>query len=318
MLKIVSIVGLVVALSFLSVPIVRAQDTDGITVHCVIVTPADPRFFSCDDQHATIQDAINHAEPGETVLVGAGTYAEQLVITKPLILEGAGSTLTSIKPTIVVANTTSLFSGAPIAAIVLVDGTTSVAVTDLTVDGSPAGLAFACSPGYVGIFYRASSGAIQDTHVTNIHHPAAPGCQAVLGIFVQSGNGGPGLNSSVAILQNVVDVYGKNGITANEPGTFVSVTNNLPKTVFRLVLERGDWCQETLFRATSISQQISWLAACSSSMPVAASGEPRAIRILRMNKTLAQEAWAPRPIRLSTNKQTNRDQNLFCTRGARC
>jgi len=227
MLKIVSIVGLVVALSFLSVPIVRAQDTDGITVHCVIVTPADPRFFSCDDQHATIQDAINHAEPGETVLVGAGTYAEQLVITKPLILEGAGSTLTSIKPTIVVANTTSLFSGAPIAAIVLVDGTTSVAVTDLTVDGSPAGLAFACSPGYVGIFYRASSGAIQDTHVTNIHHPAAPGCQAVLGIFVQSGNGGPGLNSSVAILQNVVDVYGKNGITANEPGTFVSVTNNI-------------------------------------------------------------------------------------------
>jgi len=227
MLKIVSIVGLVVALSFLSVPIVHAQDTDGITVHCVIVTPADPRFFSCDDQHVTIQDAINHAEPGETVLVGAGTYPEQLVITKPLILEGAGSTLTSIKPTIVVANTTSLFSGAPIAAIVLVDGTTSVAVTDLTVDGSPAGLAFACSPGYVGIFYRASSGAIQDTHVTNIHHPAAPGCQAVLGIFVQSGNGGPGLNSSVAILQNVVDVYGKNGITANEPGTFVSVTNNI-------------------------------------------------------------------------------------------
>src|SRR5256885_11971577 len=100
MLKIVSIVGLVVALSFLSVPIVHAQDTDGITVHCVIVTPPDPRFFSCDDQHVTIQDAINHAEPGETVLVGAGTYAEQLVITKPLILEGAGSTLTSIKPTI--------------------------------------------------------------------------------------------------------------------------------------------------------------------------------------------------------------------------
>src|SRR3989454_8891401 len=227
MLKIVSIVGLVVALSFLSVPIVRAQDTDGITVHCVIVTPADPRFFSCDDQHVTIQDAINHAEPGETVLVGAGTYPEQLVITKPLILEGAGSTLTSIKPTIVVANTTSLFSGAPIAAIVLVDGTTSVAVTDLTVDGSPAGLAFACSPGYVGIFYRAASGAIQDTRVTNIHHPATPGCQAVLGIFVQSANGSPGLNSNVAIVNNVVDNYGKNGMTANEPGTFVTVSNNM-------------------------------------------------------------------------------------------
>src|SRR5204862_7297719 len=85
----------------------------------------------------------------------------------------------------------------------------------------------ACSPCYVGIFFRASSGAIEDTHVTNIHHPLASGCQAVLGIFVQSGNGGPGLNSHVAILSNMVDNYGKNGITANEPGTFVTVSSNV-------------------------------------------------------------------------------------------
>jgi hypothetical protein len=100
-------------------------------------------------------------------------------------------------------------------------------VTDFTVDGFPAGSTFACSPGYVGIFYRGAAGVIKDTHVTNIHHPLAPGCQAVLGIFVQSGNGGPGLNSNVAILDNMVDVYGKNGITANEPGTFVTVGNNV-------------------------------------------------------------------------------------------
>ena len=124
------------------------------------------------------------------------------------------------------ANSTSLASGAPIAAILLVDGATGVAVTDLTVDGMAAAFN-ACSPGYVGIFYRASSGLIQDTHVTHIHHPAASGCQAVLGIFVQSGNGGPGLNSHVTILQNRVDDYGKNGITANEPGTFVTVSNNI-------------------------------------------------------------------------------------------
>src|SRR2546426_1376495 len=63
--------------------------------------------------------------------------------------------------------------------------------------------------------------------VTNIHHPATPGCQAVLGIFVQSANGSPGLNSNVAIVNNVVDNYGKNGMTANEPGTFVTVSNNM-------------------------------------------------------------------------------------------
>src|SRR5438132_6334513 len=152
-------------------------------------------------------------------------FSEQVVINKPLTLEGAGMGMTSIKPAMVSANTSSLFSGFPIAAILLVDGTTGVAVSDLTVDGSTAAFN-ACSPGYVGIFYRASSGAIQDTHVTHIHHPLASGCQAVLGIFVQSGNGGPGLNSHVAILQNMVDDYGKNGITANEPGTFVAVSNN--------------------------------------------------------------------------------------------
>ena len=106
-------------------------------------------------------------------------------------------------------------SSAAIAAILLVDRATGVAVTDLTIDGFAAAFN-ACSPGYVGIFFRASSGAIEDTHVTNIHHPLASGCQAVLGIFVQSGNGGPGLNSNVAILNNMVDEYGKNGITANE------------------------------------------------------------------------------------------------------
>jgi hypothetical protein len=206
---------------------VALADTDGITVHCVNVTPADPRFSSCQDQHPLgIQDAVNHAEAEETVLVGAGTYAEQVRVIRPLLLEGAGATLTTIKPAVAVANTTSLFSDAPIAAILLVDGAKGVVVTDLTIDGSVAASTFACSPGYVGIFYRAGSGAIDGTHVTNIFHPLAPGCQAVLGIFVQSGNGGPGLNSNVAILNNMVDVYGKNGITANEPGTFVTVTNN--------------------------------------------------------------------------------------------
>src|SRR6266850_1788642 len=166
-------------------PMARAQDMDGITVHCVDVTVLDPRFLSCQDQHMTIQAAVNHAESGETVLVGMGVFPEQVTIDKPLTLEGAGASMTSIEPLTVSANTSSLFSGAPIAAILLVDGTPGVAVSDLTIDGMAAAFN-ACSPG----------------------------------------NGGPGLNSNVAILQNMVDDYGKNGITANEPGTFVTVNSN--------------------------------------------------------------------------------------------
>src|SRR5437879_8898192 len=220
--KVFAILAVMVAVKLLGAEVVLAQDT----VHCVNVTPADPRFPYCNDFHTTIQEAVNDAASGDSVFVGAGTYPEHVMITRPLTLEGAGAAMTTIQPATFTANTTSLFSGAQIAAILLVDGTTGVAVSDLTIDGSAAAFN-ACSPGYVGIFYRASSGAIQDTHVTHIHHPLASGCQPVLGIFVQSRNGGPGLHSHVAILQNMVDDYGKNGITANEPGTFVTVSSNM-------------------------------------------------------------------------------------------
>ena len=49
------------------------------------------------------------------------------------------------------------------------------------------------------------------------------GCQAGLGIFVQSGGGG---TSTVSITSNNVENYQKNGITGNEVGTTVTITGN--------------------------------------------------------------------------------------------
>ena len=175
--------------------------------------------------HPTIQSAVNDVACS-TINVAAGTYNEQVTVTRSdVTITGAGAGSTIIQPSTVTANTSSLFSGSPIAAIVLVDGATGITVEDLTVDGSTAAPS-GCAPTYVGIFYRAGSGAISNTHVTNIFNPAMPGCQGFLGIFVQSGNGGPNLNANVVIDGNTVDKYGKNGITANEAGTAVTITNN--------------------------------------------------------------------------------------------
>lgn len=199
-------------------------------VHCAAPSSPAETVCSCDDTHTgstAIQDAVNHAAAGDTVCVGTGIYNEQVTITKPLALRGNSYTHTIIQPSSVVANTTNLATGEPIAAIVLVDETTGVAVTDLTVDGGAAGDTFGCVPGFAGIFYRASSGSIERTLVINIVHPSRLGCQDVLGIFVQSDPIEPGPNASVTILDSWVAYYGKNGITANELGTSVAVQGGI-------------------------------------------------------------------------------------------
>ncbi len=214
--KVVVLSALVLAVAFLI-----SQETKAATL-----TVGNPTSFTCPHTFTTIQSAVTAASPGDTIQVCPGTYDEQVnVTTQDLTIDGAGAGSTIIKPSIVVPNSSSLFSGSPIYAIVLIDGVKGVTVEDLTVDGADAAAPLACNT-YVGIFYRAASGTISHARVTNIFFPAWRGCQGYLGIFVQSGNGGPGLNSDVMIDHNTVDNYGKNGITANEAGTSVTVTNN--------------------------------------------------------------------------------------------
>jgi len=171
----------------------------------------------------TIQAAIDAVSPGGSVIVAAGTYPEQLVITTDgITIDGAGSGSTSIKPASVVANTTSLSSGAALAPIVLVHDATGVTVQDVTVDGTSAAFN-ACSPGYLGVYYRNASGAVDASRITGVFHPSAAGCQAVIGIFVQSGGAG---SADVDLTNNVIDSYGKNGITCNEASTACDVSGN--------------------------------------------------------------------------------------------
>jgi len=124
--------------------------------------------------------------------VCAGTYDEQIELIRALTLEGEGASATVIKPDSVAANTSSLASGELIAAILLVNQATDVIVTDFTIDGVDASFN-SCSPGYMGNFYRASSGAIENMEVINIHHPthrgarsSSPSLRRAVGVFRHS------------------------------------------------------------------------------------------------------------------------------------
>ena len=191
---------------------------------------ADPPQLVVDDDRVEcpnaaftrIQAAIDAASPGATIRICKGTYAEQLTIHKPLtIAADSGAVLI---PGTMQQNTTSLLDGTPIATAILVAGTTGVSIDGLTVDGTNNGLT-QCAPRLFGIAFQNASGEIGHVAIRNFTLGAAlGGCQSGTGIFVQSGGGGI---STVEIDNSTIHDFQKNGITADEVGTQVSVHDNV-------------------------------------------------------------------------------------------
>jgi len=174
---------------------------------------------------------VNVSSPGDTVLVCPGTYPEQVTVKKALnisgVQSGSSDAAVVVSPTGgIVQNTTSLATGDPIAAQILVTETTGVNISNLTIDGSNNGISSSgCTPlNLVGLLYQNASGTVN--HVAAVNQALTGnsiGCQAGLAIFVQSGNGG---TSNVTISNSHVENYQKNGITGNEIGTTVTITGN--------------------------------------------------------------------------------------------
>jgi parallel beta-helix repeat protein len=180
---------------------------------------------------STIQSAVNASAAGGEVLVCPGRYPEQIEIRKNLSLRGVQSgTLNAavvVPPSSgVVQNTSSLATGNPIAAQILVNEAADVTIENLTIDGAHNGISTngCINLNLVGILYQNASGTVN--HVTAFNQALsgnAIGCQVGMGIFVQSGNGG---TSTVAISNSHVAHYQKNGITGNEIGTTVTISGN--------------------------------------------------------------------------------------------
>jgi nitrous oxidase accessory protein NosD len=170
---------------------------------------------------ASIQDAINAANPGSRIRVCPGTYREQLSINKSLRIEGDSGAI--VLPKGMAANTISS-SGTPIAAAILVKDAANVEIEGLIVDTTNNEIT-ECSPDLIGILYQNSSGSIEHNAVRNTKLSVSlNGCQSGDAIVVQSLGGE---TSKVNIDDNSVHDYQKNGITGNESGTEVTITNNV-------------------------------------------------------------------------------------------
>ena len=179
----------------------------------------------------TIQAAVTASPAGTTINICPGVYPEQVTISSAMTLIGLSSVSANQGAAVITApaggivqNATSLSSGNPIAAQILVQSNGgSVTINNLTVDGGSS-LITGCAPNLIGIYYQNSSGTITHSNVLNqALTPDLNGCQSGLGIFVQSGSGG---TSNVTVSSNNVQNYQKNGITANEVGTSAKITGN--------------------------------------------------------------------------------------------
>lgn len=207
-------------LSILSVSAVHAQEMrNGPATSPILVD--DDKVQCPTATFSTIQAAIDSASPGEHIRVCAGTYHEQLTIDKSITVAADNGVVLS--PTGITANATGLTQSDQIAAAVLVKNATSVVLTGFRIDGSASGL-IECSPRLIGVLFQDASGRIEHNAVRHFRlKTALDGCQSGNAIEVETSNGG---ESSVTITDNSVDDYQKNGITANENGSSVTIDGN--------------------------------------------------------------------------------------------
>ena len=174
----------------------------------------------------TISYALTQTPTGGTVSVAAGTYAEQVTITKNVTIIGAGSTKTTIEPSAVPLSDSDSDGGFPLSYIVdVAPGVKSANLLDLGVNGSAASGQFSsCAVDYVGVYYHDASGVLSNDLVTDIELPEALfGCQAGLGIYVTT-DVGSATPSNVAMQSVTVNNYDKNGITCDDVGTVCSIS----------------------------------------------------------------------------------------------
>jgi hypothetical protein len=188
-------------------------------------TPCNLTVHSENVANNAVQSAINSANPGWKICLGAGSFPEQLTIsTHGLTLVGAGPASTFLDPPSVATTTVdwdSAGAATPLAALVLVDNTTGVTVSGLTVDATAASSSItSCGQDLVGVDFQNSSGTLTRATVTGVElSPSLLGCQNQLAVYVYNGWFATSYLSTqhVTISSTTVKEYGKNGITCDDP-----------------------------------------------------------------------------------------------------
>lgn len=179
-------------------------------------------------QYATIQSAVNANPPGTTIRICPGSYPEQVMITKTLVLSGvendSGVTPVVVPPaTGIVQNATGLADGSAVGAQILVQNASGVNIMGLTVDG--AGNQLTCTMDLIGIYYQNASGNVSLNVARNQNLGTGSQCQSGEGIYAQSGYDYSG-TANVVVANNNVYGYQKNGVSGDGDTLTMTIEGN--------------------------------------------------------------------------------------------
>ena len=143
---------------------------DGAAVGSWIENLLDGSFLV--EAGMTIQPAIDAADPGDLINVGAGTFEEQLNIAKGIEIAGAGvGSTTVLSPVTLTDFFTSSAENYP---IVHVHDTDGVNIHDLTVDGGGRGNA---NYRFLGVSFFMAGGTVQNCDIVNVMDTPFSGAQ---------------------------------------------------------------------------------------------------------------------------------------------
>lgn len=173
-----------------------------------------------------IQDGVNAAAAGSTIMICPGAYAEQVEIAKSLTLTGMQSgnkdAVIVTLPAFVAQNTVSDFGAQggpfPTAAMLWVHDTTGVTVTNLIVSGdqfpAPACNLFA-------IYFENASGTVANVVTRNLF--TTPACDSGFGVWVEAA---PNNVANVTIYNNGMFSFDGGAVLARGAGAIATIHSN--------------------------------------------------------------------------------------------
>jgi predicted ribosomally synthesized peptide with SipW-like signal peptide len=168
-----------------------------------------------------IQDALDAAAPGAKIIVCPGVYPEQLLVARAVRLRGMRGAV--VRPSGMTANTTSIRTGRPIAAVAVV--TARASIDGLDFDASEHGLT-GCDeddPLVVGVYLRGAGARLRGSRVHGATFESVdPACDNGVGVLAQAN----GARTLVTIADTLVFDYQRSGIIANEAGLRATIRGN--------------------------------------------------------------------------------------------